>query len=247
MSSLLTGILEGGFTYSNAGTPIFSPFANRVAKVSLSYSGELVQANTFSSRGVSGPSASCLSTESATITIESEDITWAFLQGAAGTIAADNTSPTHREVTTVVGATQTTFTLPSTPAVGQPIYAALQTGEQVAVTVTGGVATFTTPADAQGRQVTFLYYEAATADSSVIAIGSGSRISEVSLYGRFRGCGDLGNLTGGNTGDLIWIAERCAIKPSLELNGEAGQKSMVGMTLDVLRDSRGDYVRLYRL
>lgn len=248
MSSLFTGILEGGITFSNNGTPNFLPFSNKLMKVNLKYEGTLVSAETFSSRGVSGASASCLTSEKMTIMLESEDITWAFLTAAAGTIPELNTAPIHREITAKIGATQTTITLPSAPVTGQPIYVADETGKQVATSNVGAVVTFTTPSQAQGKVVTVIYFEAATLTSEVMKIGSGRKISEMSLYGRFRGCGDvLGNGANDNSGDLIWIAERCANKPGFELNAEAGQKSKATLELDVLRDTSGDYVRLYAL
>jgi len=82
-------------------------------------------------------------------------------------------------------------------------------------------------------------YQAPEATAEQIALGSADRISEVSVYGRFRGCGSLG--------DLLWFARRATVMPQLDLNVSTGSKGKAGLDLTCLRDTQGTYITLIKL
>jgi hypothetical protein len=236
-SSIFTGIIEGGLTFDNSGTPNFAPWGNRVGECQLQYTGELTFAETFSGNGISGKSNACLVKEDAIIKVMSEDITWSFLQQSTASLAAAYTAPVPVQYTIDFPSTGTTTSIPFVPVVGQPLYVADNNGDQFTVSYATSLLTF--PAGLNGKSATIFGYEVAPTTAESIALGSSKRISEVSAYGRFRGCGSLG--------DLLWFTRRATIKPSLDLNVSTGNKGKAGLELQTLRDSTGTYITLIRL
>lgn len=238
--ALITGIINGLVTTNQAGETVLLPFANTVEEATFSYTGELVMSETFNASGVKSASAACLMREEASFTMTTKNITWSFLQAAAGHIGDAATLPIQ-EVETVVLRTLTTgnstVTLAKTPATGEPIIVADTDGVQYEVTVSGSVVTFT--GDLTGKQVVISYYVEPSAGALAerqIQIGKSDRITNIGIYGRFRSCGK----------DLLIVAKNAVIQPGLEfgVGSDAASATITAMCLQDLSGTLATIVEL---
>jgi hypothetical protein len=241
--NIVTGFIEG-LIKTNGTEVIILPFADKIGGATLRYSSENLMVETFSQQGIKGASGSCPFRESMSVEFTSENLAWSFLQAATNTLAEDNDQLVSQSISVVLTATSgtpevSTFVLEdvAVSTVGE-IYAADEDGVQyeVAVAVTGGDSTFTFDEDLSGQKVTIFYQLAATGTNNLIKLGSGRKLGEVGVYGKFFGCPESYQVS----------IPRGIIQSNLELSvGE--NPGSAALTLMALRNNQGDYGYIQRL
>jgi hypothetical protein len=252
-SVILSGIMEGLAQYDVAGaTDQFYPFQNRLAEIDIQYSGELVFAESFSAAGVSGKTAACLNSEEAMITVTSSDFTWGYLQQAFAQVRSATTpsiATRHVQETFILGAAATTYTLANTPSASTAVNLIDSDGvPYTGFTVTGTNVT-AIPTAAQGKELTFAYQTALGTPSSSIFVGSSysERLSECTLYGRVRVCGNQS----GDFGTLLWVAPRAVLKPQFSGQISSGNVASASLEFNLLRGTvagvADTYLALFKL
>jgi len=236
-ATLLTGFIEGIITY-NDGVAKALPFQDKIEGATFKYMGESLEVETFSALGIKGRSQACPFREECSMELMSKDLAWSFLQAATNTIANDATQRqpvTFSAVLSTVNATpESTYTLPSTPAVGTAVYVTDLEGTQYDVTVTGTGVVF--DADYTDTKVTFHYEIAPTGTNNEIQLGAGSKLGEIGLFGRFFGCPD----------SLLVRINRAIIDPNLEMGVESDPAS-ASLVAKALRDPNGNFAVITRL
>ena len=247
---LLRGFVSGAIKYTAAGSPILLPFP-KVVNASLSYSSELVVAETANQAGIFGASSACLTSEEGTITLETSDIEWSALQLAATSRAISATQPFVVSEEFYLTATDetsnhSTFTLSRTPSVvaaalalnGLPSDGILVTtfdGEVVDVDELTAAGAVELDDDYSGQRVTVLYLATPTAGSEEIRLGGETgRITQGGLYGQFKGC----------PGTLFVVAEDVAISSTTSLETSAGSAASTSLTARLLRGNKGYFARI---
>lgn len=245
---LLTGFVSGAIKYTEDGTPILLPFP-KVVEATLSYSSELVIAETANQAGIFGASRACLTSESGEITLNTSDIEWSALQVSVNSRAQAATAafPVSEEfyLTQVDGVSgNSVFTLSRTPDTdaaalalnGLPSVGLLVTtfdGEVVTPTLTGSDVEL--DADLTGQRVTVLYLGTPVAGSEEIEIGGESgRITQGGLYGQFKGC----------PGTLKVVAQDVSFAADSQVTTSAGNSPTVGVTATLLRGNKGYFARI---
>ena len=236
-STLITGFIEGIITY-NDGVAKALPFQDKIEGATFKYMGESLEVETFSALGIKGRSQACPFREECSMELMSKDLAWSFLQAATNTLANDATQnkiETFSAVLSTVNATpESTYTLPSTPAVGTTIYVTDLEGTQYDVTVTGTAVVF--DADYTDTKVTFHYEVAPTGTNNEIQLGAGSKLGEIGLFGRFFGCPD----------SLLVRINRAIIDPNLEMGVES-DPATASLVAKALRDPNGNFAVITRL
>ncbi|CBA17801.1 virion structural protein [Acaryochloris phage A-HIS1] len=234
--TIYTGFINGSVTFDNAGTPTLLPFDDLIMSASVEFTGEVLFAETFAANGLKGKSRACPFRQAVTVTLESEDISWSFLQASLGTLSTTRTDPLPitETLTAVDNAGMIQITLSQTPSTGTAqVYANLD-GDQFTGTLAANVVTFAAGV-AAGDRITAGYFFDAPADTDEIAFGQTDVISSFGLYGVFKGCPD----------DLIFVAENAVLSPNVSLSVDE-DPAVAGMTLDCVRGSDGVYARLIR-
>ena len=245
---ILKGFVQGSVWSGEGNSRILLPFQDTVISAEFSYSGELVETNTFSDQGILGASAACLQKEMCGFTLSSDDISWSLLQAATLSTAATRSKPvmvTETIVASELDTGNTTFTLEHTPVVAPAdleeaklpdvgFSVANIDGKQIVPTASGSVLTL--DADYTGETITVQYLRAPLTDEEVIYLGQGARRQEVGVYGKFFGC----------PGSLLIVAPKCAVSPNMSLGVSDGSVASVGLELKVLRQN-GYFAEITRL
>jgi len=246
---ILKGFVQGSVWSGRGNSRVFLPFQDTILEAKFMYSGETVEAKTFSDAGILGTSNSCLQSEEAGFEMSTQDISWSLLQAATLSSAVTRTSPVLVTETftasTVVG-DDSTVTLSATPVVNnaaaEDIYGLPDAGfsvadidgKQLVATLAGSVVTL--DGDLTGTQVTVQYLRAPLAQEEVIYLGAGERRQEVGVYGKFFGC----------PGSLLIVAPKCAVVPSLDFGVSGGNTATAGLKLQCIR-SNGYFAEITRL
>jgi hypothetical protein len=176
--------------------------------------------------------------ESAQFVFNSKNIAWAFLQAATGYLDQASTDPLHATYSTVLATVSgtapnevSTVTLPTAPASGTTLLVSDIDGTQYDVTVSGSTVTFDD--DYTGQKVTIHYFKTVPANTREINFGSGTRLGEIGVYGRFKGC----------PGTLYVSAKRGVIESNV--NFQIGSEPATAeLTIKVLRDEDGTFVKM---
>lgn len=247
------GLIKGfvqGCVWSGKGTErVFLPFQDTVQSATFTYTGELVESMTFSDQGVLGASQACLQTEACGFTMDTSDISWSMLQAATLSTAETRTKPvlvtetfTASDVTADPFTEITVSNAPVTtaadleeyglPAVGVSV--AGIDGNQFTATLSGSVVTL--DQDVTGQRITVQYLRAALSTEEVIYIGAGARREQVGVYGTFFGC----------PGNLLIVAPKCAVTPSLDFGVSSGSTATAALNLTALRQN-GYFAEITRL
>lgn len=240
---IIKGFVQGTVWSGKGNSRLMLPFQDTILEAEFSYTGENVMTETFSDGGVLGASAACLQKEACSVTLATEDISWAMLKAA--TLSESVTRATPVLVTETLTMTGTTATL-SYPAVteatdvtaaGLPtsgVSVADVDGAQLASTVTG--ATLTVTAAEAGDRLTVQYLREPLAGEETIFLGAGNRIQQVGVYGKFFGC----------PGSLLVVVPRAVISPNLTFGVSSGSVAKATLELQALRTD-GYFAEVTRL
>lgn len=247
---LLKGFIQG-CVYSGSGTTrTLLPFQDTVLSATFTYTGELAMAETFSDQGVLGASQACLQKEECGFSMETNDISWSFLQ--ASTLSNSETRTKPVLVTETFTASDvagdpaaTTLTLTHTPVTTAPelaeaglpavgVVVANIDGTQITPSLSGSLVTL--DADYSGDRITVQYLRAPLTGEEVIYLGSGTRREQVGVYGTFFGC----------PGSLLIVAPKAAVVPSLNFGVSSGNTASAQLELKVLREN-GYFAEITRL
>ena len=122
---------------------------------------------------------------------------------------------------------------------GDSILVSDENGKHYDVTYddTAGTITVTNPDGdiVAGQKLIISYKESASGTNNEIALGSGSKLGEIGLYGRFFGCPDT----------LLIAIPRARINSNLEMSvGE--EAASASLTATALRDSNGNFAIITR-
>jgi hypothetical protein len=241
--NIVTGFIEG-LIKTNGTEVIVLPFADKIGGATFRYASENLMVETFSQQGIKGASGSCPFREECSMELTSENLAWSFLQAATNTLAEDSDQLRSRSISVVL-----TDTDDGPPEVSEyvlddvevsllgDVYAADEDGIQydVEVAVSGGDSTFTFDADLTGKKVTIYYQLAASGTNNLIKFGSGQKLGEVGVYGRFFGCPE----------NYQVVIPRGIIQSNLEMSAGDGPGS-AALTVMALRNNVGDYAYLER-
>lgn len=246
---ILKGFVQGSVWSGKGNTRVFLPFQDTILEAKFMYSGEIVEAKTFSDAGILGTSNACLQSEEAGFEMSTGDISWSMLQAATLSSAQSRTTPvlvTETFTASTLVAGDSTVTLSATPvidnAAAEAIYGLPDAGFSVAdidgVQIVGTLAgsVFTLDGDMTGQNITVQYLRAPLAAEEVIYLGSGERRQEVGVYGKFFGC----------PGSLLIVAPKCAVVPSLDFGVSGGNTATAGLKLQCIR-SNGYFAEITRL
>lgn len=240
-SRIITGFIEGIIRTTTAGDEIILPFSDKIEGVTFRWESENTIVETFSQQGIKGATAACPFREMGSIEFRSKALAWSFLQAATGYLDQEATDPEPVTFSTVLSQTSgspgsevSTITLPSTPVVGLSVLVADEDGKQIAGTVSGTTVTLTE--NLTNQKVTVNYFKTPIADTRQIALGAGTRIGEVAVYGQFFGC----------PGSILMYANRGVIKSALEFGIET-DAAQAALTIDLLRDDKGAFAYLTKL
>jgi YD repeat-containing protein len=246
MSGIITGFVEGLITYTESGTAKMLPFADKIENATFTYTSESVMSETFSNQGIKGVSASCPFRESCSMQLGSSNLAWSFLQAASNTLARDGSINPRKSYSYVVqdadlDTGDATISVDFTPVNtnGDSILVADENGKHYEVTYddSAGTITVTDPNGdiTAGQKLIISYKEAASGTHNEIALGSGSKLGEIGLYGRFFGCPDT----------LLIAIPRARIDSNLEMSvGE--EAASASLTATALRDNNGNFAVITR-
>lgn len=238
--NIVTGFIEG-LIKTNGTEVIVLPFADKIGGATFRYTSENLMVETFSSQGIKGASGSCPFREECSIELTSENLAWAFLQAATNTLAEDSDQVLPQSVSVVLtdlDVTVSEYTLAGVVAsVAGDIYAADEDGIQydVSAAVVGPDTVFTFDADLTGQKVTIFYTVAASGTNNLIKLGSGTKLGEIGVYGRFFGCPENYQVT----------IPRGIIQSNLEMT-VGDNPGSASLTVMALRNNLGDYAYLER-
>jgi hypothetical protein len=230
---VVTGFIEGLIKQNTDTDPIMLPFGDKIGGATLNYNSENIIVETYSANGVLGASGSCPLREELSIELTSRNLAWSFLQAATNTLANDAEETEKLSVSVVLPAlespaTETEYTLTDTP-VTDSVVVADENGVQYDVTVSGSVITF--DADYEGSKVTIFYEKAASGTNNEIQIGSGTKLGEIGVYGRFFGCPE----------SILVVVPRANIQANLSLSAGGGDAAEASLTATALRDLKGNF------
>lgn len=235
ISGLAEGVIDG---FDANGDPILLPFTDRIENATVNYSSTQLMVKTYSAQGIKGASAACPFEEELTLEFETGDITWAFMQAASTTLARAGT--VNRRISETVVLTDVTadpfseYTLQSAPAIGTTPLAANEEGVNYPISVAGNVVTF--EEDLTGAKVVISYEVAPSGGANdEIALGAGTRLSEVGFYGRFFGCPD----------NYLIVVPRLALQAELSL-GIGSDPATAKIAGTALRDDAGAYAYIIK-
>jgi len=242
--NIVTGFIEG--LVKTTGTEVIMlPFGDKVGGATFRYTTENQMVETFSQQGIKGISGSCPFREGCSIELTSENLAWAFLQAATNTLAEDSAALRDRSISVVLSTTDagppvvSTYVLTGVAvSTTGDIYAADEDGVQydVTATVAAGDTTFEFDANLTGRKVTIFYQLPAAGDNNVIALGSGQKLGEIGVYGRFFGCPENYQIT----------IPRGIIQANLEM-GVGENPGSAALTVMAIRNNNGDFALIERI
>ena len=238
--NIISGFLEGLIRRTNTSEEFeILAFADKVGNAQLTYTTENLTVETFSANGLLGLSGSCPIREALTITLESQNLAWAFLQAATNTLAQDadfQIPESFSVVASTVDATPaTTIELPSTPAVGTEVIVADEDGIQYPVDTVSGT-TVTLTQDITGTKVTVQWVPDPTGTNNQLSLGAGSKLGEVGVFGRFFGCPETYKVA----------VPRGIIQANLDLSVDGSSPGTAALTIQALRDNNGNFGYLRR-
>lgn len=236
---LITGFIEGLIKYDDVGTIKVLPFQDKIEGFGINYVTEAQFVETFSANGIKGASAACPFREELTVSMNSSNLAWSFLQAAFQTIANDASEPYTMSESVVLSETDGTdstmslsYTPSTDPTVDGPI-AATAEGEQLPITVAGTTVTFT--GDLTGQKVTVTYSVDPSGTNNEIQIGGGQKILNVGIYGQFFGCPDS------------WLVAIPQAQLTANVNLEVGDNpASASLEARALRDAKGNFAYLQR-
>lgn len=236
---IITGFLEGIITTDLNGSPKALPFQDKIEGATFRYMSESLDVETFSAQGIKGRSEACPFREECSIELRTKALAWAFLQAASNTLARDAQINERRTVTSILSVTagtpiKSTLTLASAPLIGTDIFVGDEDGKAYDVTVSGTTITFDD--DYTGTRVTISYEVAPTGENNEIALGSGTKLGQVGVYGRFFGCPE----------SLLIMVNRAIIDANLEFDVESDAAS-ASLTAKAMRDINGNFAVIRRL
>jgi hypothetical protein len=242
---LITGFIEGIITY-NDGAAKALPFQDKIEGVTFNYSSESLFVETFGANGLKGTSEACPYRETCSFELRSKNLAWSFFQAATNTLARDAELTTNQTYSVVLSADDITASVATldvtwTPAAGTDVIVSDVLGIQYPATFSAGspntleIGDVTTPAVA-GTKVTINYKEAASGTNNEIALGSGSKIGEIGVYGRFFGCPD----------SYLIQSNRGIIDSNLSFDLET-DAATAAMTITCLRDANENFAVIKRL
>lgn len=244
---LITGYIEGIITANPSGSLIALPFQDKIEGAKFTYLSESLIVETFGEDGMKGASEACPYRHECMVELRSKNLAWSFLQAAANTLARNALLPTKRTFSYVVQAADITSDVATidvtwSPVVGTDIVVAdIEGVNYEGITFTSGTpntlafGSTNTPATA-GLKVTISYYEAASGDNNEIAIGSGTKLGEIGIFGRWFGCPDT----------LAIQVNRAIIDANLELDVESDAAG-ASLTAKALRDINGNFAVIKRM
>jgi hypothetical protein len=243
---IYTGFIEG-LIKQTGGSEIVLPFSDKVGTANFNYSSENVIVETFSSQGIKGASGSCPLREACSIELSSENLAWSFLQAAFNTLAVVGTRVAEQSTSVVLTEVEgtapnqtSTYTLPFEVSAEVPVVVSDEDGVQYDVTVTVGTGTTSIDFDDDftNEKVTIFYGLAAGTPTipDTINLGSGSKLGEIGVYGRFSGCPD----------NILVAIPRGIIQSNVTMGAGEGAAS-AAMTITALRDSFGNFAYLKRV
>ena len=241
--ALIQGFIEGSIVWDRGTNDyVMLPFQDRTEEANFNYTGELIFSETFGgSNGIKAASAACLSNTEAMFTLNTTNLSWSMLQASVGFRDQARSLPipvTESFVLTDLdgGGTNSELTLNATPSTGEPIVVADLEGTQYTVAAVGSTLTFSS--DFTGTKVTVNYKrDPSTTPERSIEIGSGERVKESGVYGRFVGCGDT----------YLVIANRAVVVPQLDFGVDGSNPASAGLELKCLRDINGTLATIVQL
>lgn len=245
---LITGFIEGIITYENNSTAEMLPFSDKIESATFNYSTENLMSETFSNQGIKGASTSCPFREECSMELSSSNLAWSFLQAASNTLARDATVTKRKAVSRVVQSSEissgdATLEINDwTPADSTQILVSDEEGKQYDYTYDDAASPPTlTVMDPSGdiiagQKLVISYTEAVSGSNNEIALGSGNKLGEIGLYGRFFGCPDT----------LLIMIPRAIIQSNLEFSvGE--DSATAALTATALRDKNGNFAVINRM
>ena len=239
--NIVTGFIEG-LVIPTGASPTVLPFANKIGEATFRYNSSNLMVETFSTQGIKGASASCPFREECSIELTSQNLAWSFVQAATNTLAQNNTLPLPTSISlvlsTFVAGNSTAVLTDVTASTILPVYAADEDGVQypITVAVADGDTTFTFTGLHTGKKVTIFYHVAASGTNNLIRLGSGTKLGEIGVYGRFFGC----------PSNYQVVIPRGIIEANLELSvGE--NPGTASLTVKALQDNNGDYAYMIRI
>lgn len=236
--TLYSGFIQGAVTYDDNGVATLLPFGNTIMEASVNLTSELQFTETFGINGLKGKSAACPFKQEVSISVSTEDISWATLQAVLGSRATTRTAPLpiNEELIAVDNGGTIEITLSQTPSAGTELTFASLDGENFTGVLTGSVVSFAADVDAGDRVVAQYFYDVPSNADQHIEYGKADVISEYSIYGTFKGCPE----------DIILIADRAVLETNVEF-GVGDSPASAGMTLSCLRNAEGTYATLIRV
>ncbi|MEO0853196.1 MAG: hypothetical protein AAFY15_06800 [Cyanobacteria bacterium J06648_11] len=235
------GFIEGFLRWQESTTFLGFPLP-KILEANLTYSGTLSDATSLSPNAVAGASGSCLVSEEASIQLSATDLEWVMLQISTATLAEDwvGNVPVVQTLRPQDAAftTDTTYTLSQTPTTGiTNTVVADYEGNQYAHSIAGSVLTITGQ-DTSDRPLAVIYERDISASpEQAINVGSGPKLPVFGLYGTFYSC---------DGPDLLLIANKAVVQPSLNFSTGGGNPASVGPTIKLLRDSNENFFSLVR-
>ena len=240
--NIISGFIEGALTFDNAGELQMLPFADKVGTATFNYSSENLISETFSAQGIRGASAACPFREECSMSLSSDNLAWAFLQACFNTLAEDDDRAARDQqsvvLTDVDGTPNSTYTLTGiVVSATDQVIVADEDGVDYAVTATvnGSDTDIVFDDDYTGTKVTISYVTAASGTNNLIKIGSGQKLGEIGLYGRFKGCPD----------NYLVAIPRAVIQSGVDLT-TGDSAASAGLTATALRDNSGNFAYLKR-
>ena len=239
---MITGFIEGLLLYDVAGDLQALPFQDKIEGASFKYATESLFVETFGQDGMKGASEACPFRHDCSIELRSKNLAWSLLQAATNTIARAaqvGVRTQFSQVLTASDITAGTANLEVTwaPAVGSAVVVSDIDGiNYAAVYTTGTPNTLEIAGVTAGLKVTVSYVLPPIGANNEIALGSGSKLGEVGLYGRFFGCPDT----------LIVQINRAIIDANLDLSVETDSAS-ASLMARALRDADGNFATIRRL
>jgi hypothetical protein len=243
---IISGFIEGIIVYGGGATPKALPFQDKIEGAKFSYTSESLFVETFGPDGMKGASESCPYRHECMVEFRSKNLAWSFLQAATNTLARDATLPTRETYSVVLNAADITSDVATlevdwTPMPDTDVVVADVNGVQYPASYASGtpntleIGDASTPAVA-GLKVTITYWQAAAGTNNEIAIGTGTKLGEIGIYGRFFGCPD----------SVALQVNRAQIDASLELDVES-DAAAAALTARALRDDNGNFAYLTRI
>jgi hypothetical protein len=243
---IISGFIEGIITY-NDGVAKALPFQDKIEGAKFTYNSESLFVETFGADGMKGASESCPYRHECMVELRSKNLAWSFLQAASNTLARDSILPEKVTYSYVVQSGDITADVATIDVEWSP---AADTGIVVAdinginyedIEYTSGTPNTlafggsNTPVVA-GTRVTISYYLTASGTNNEIAIGTGDKLGEIGIYGRWYGCPDT----------LAIQVNRAIIDANLELDVES-DAAAAALTARALRDVNGNFATIKRI